>query len=636
MRPPTYYFALMIVLALALPAVHAQERGQGQRPTPAAFGPNGSYYALIIGIDDYAAPLPKLLTPVNDARAIDQLLREKYGFQVQLLVNADATRKAILNAINKYRNTLAANDNLLIYYAGHGLLDAGVAYWLPSGADPGDSSGWVSAEDVTHGIRALTAGHVLVISDSCYSGGLAQAGQRFVAPAQPTAEQNVYLEKMLHQRSRTLMASGGNEPVADAGTNGHSVFAYPLLEGLEHPDKVSFTAQHLFEESVRVRVGGNTRQTPLYTPIADSGHDGGDFVFVRTALTPAELAASARAAPPSAAELEAQDKYKRGELMAGMQRYGEAVSLLTASCDSAYFEACAYLGLMYANATGVPKSPAKASGLYRKACEGGAAIGCTRLGALFDGGIGVQKDEAAAAGFYRKGCDGNDPSGCSNLGSMYASGDGVAKDPAQAAALLHKACDIGDAQGCFNLALTLAHGVVVPKDEAQAAVLYRKACESGLAQGCLNLGVMTLDGEGVAKGDAQAGVLFRKACDLGNASGCSDLANLYSDGRGIAKDDVQATEFYRKACDLGDAKGCTNLGIAYEYATGVPEDKAHALSLYEKACAANNALGCRNLGINYGKGIGTPPDGAKAVEAFRKGCELKDQESCEVMKRLKP
>lgn len=83
----------------------------------------GNNFALVIGIDDYAAPLPKLKTAVNDAKSIAALLSNKYGFQVITLLDQNATRDKILDAIAHYRKSLAENDSFLIYYAGHGSYD---------------------------------------------------------------------------------------------------------------------------------------------------------------------------------------------------------------------------------------------------------------------------------------------------------------------------------------------------------------------------------------------------------------------------------------------------------------------------------------------------------------------------------
>jgi len=86
------------------------------------------------------------------------------------------------------------------------------------------------------------------------------------------------------------MSSGGKEPVADgdAGANsGHSVFADALLQGLVHFDLDTFSADELFSQYVRVRVGGRSSQMPQYNIIRDSGYEDGDFVFFRADVKPA-------------------------------------------------------------------------------------------------------------------------------------------------------------------------------------------------------------------------------------------------------------------------------------------------------------------------------------------------------------
>lgn len=97
---------------------------------PAAAAASGTYYALVIGNDDYRY-LPKLKTAVADANAIAQLLRERYGFTTNVLL--DSSRNRILTALNEYRRILAEDSPLLIYYAGHGHHDPDTdkAYWLP-------------------------------------------------------------------------------------------------------------------------------------------------------------------------------------------------------------------------------------------------------------------------------------------------------------------------------------------------------------------------------------------------------------------------------------------------------------------------------------------------------------------------
>lgn len=121
--------------ALLLPAlVHAQDFGE--------------YHALVIGNNDYQH-VEKLKTAVADAEAVAKLLKEQYGFTVTVLKNG--TRAQMVSALSKYRRTLKASDNLLVYYAGHGYLDeaASEGYWFPVDARDDDEAQWISNGTIT-------------------------------------------------------------------------------------------------------------------------------------------------------------------------------------------------------------------------------------------------------------------------------------------------------------------------------------------------------------------------------------------------------------------------------------------------------------------------------------------------------
>ena len=129
----------------------------------------GNYHALVIGNNDYR-DIPKLKTAVNDARAVAKLLGDKYNFRVTLQENA--TRSDIFSAFSKLRRELRSNDSLLIYYAGHGNMDMQTqrGYWPPINAQRFNKANWVANEDITSELKAVTARHVLIVADSCYSG----------------------------------------------------------------------------------------------------------------------------------------------------------------------------------------------------------------------------------------------------------------------------------------------------------------------------------------------------------------------------------------------------------------------------------------------------------------------------------
>ncbi len=242
----------------------------------------GKYYALVIGNDAYQQ-LPKLSTPIADAEAVGQVLQSKYGFNVTLL--KDANRYAILEALNKMREQLTENDNLLIYYAGHGELDKvnQRGNWLPVDAEPNSSANWIPTYQVTDILNQMSARHVLIVADSCYSGVLTRSAlTRLEAGKSPEAWTN-WVKLMVGKRSRTALTSGGLEPVLDAGAGGHSIFAKALVDALQKNAGV-IEGQKLHEaiaSSVAYAAGSfNVDQVPEYAPIKSAGHEAGDFFFV--------------------------------------------------------------------------------------------------------------------------------------------------------------------------------------------------------------------------------------------------------------------------------------------------------------------------------------------------------------------
>ncbi|MFQ5954534.1 MAG: caspase family protein, partial [Kiloniellales bacterium] len=255
----------------------------------------GRYHALVIGNNDYQH-LPKLTTAVADAEAVAALLEAKYGFQVSKLINA--TRRDITGAFNSLRQTLTEKDNLLVYYAGHGVLDeeADRGYWLPVEARRDDDSDWFANTRLSGYLKAMSAQHVMVVADSCYSGNLTRT---VTSTVRSGAEWTAWMERMNEKRSRTALTSGGLEPVLDRGGGGHSVFARAFLAALEENPGV------LFGEEVFDRVKGvvvaNAAQTPEYSDIRYTGHDKGDFLFVPVNRRVAAPIRPPAAAPPTAA-----------------------------------------------------------------------------------------------------------------------------------------------------------------------------------------------------------------------------------------------------------------------------------------------------------------------------------------------
>jgi len=233
----------------------------------------GRYQALVIGINRYKY-LPALTTAVNDAKSVARVLTDEYGFKVKLLLNA--RRGDIVEVLDEYREALGPRDNLLIYYAGHGWLDeeADRGYWLPADARPKRRTNWVSNATITDTLKVLSAKHVMVVADSCFSGTLVRS-----ANVGTRTRAGDYWKKMASKWARVAITSGGLEPVADKGGGKNSPFAKAFIDALRS-NKAIMDGTELFQ-SLRRPVMVAADQTPEYSDVRGAGHDGGDFLFVR-------------------------------------------------------------------------------------------------------------------------------------------------------------------------------------------------------------------------------------------------------------------------------------------------------------------------------------------------------------------
>jgi hypothetical protein len=244
----------------------------------------GKYYALVIANQDYDK-IENLDTPVNDINVVADLLTNRYGFNVKKVINANDI--AVMEAINNISEQLTEDDNLLIYYAGHGArLQSGAmesGYWLPTNAEasPRDTY-WVANEFVTRHLSRFKARRVLVVADSCYSGLLSSAPGILMMGENGKFNKD-YIKYKASKRSRLLLTSGGDQPILDGVGGSNSVFTKAFVEVLSSNNAI-MTGPQLFME-VRKKVVNAAKavdfeQNPEYKTIKGAGHEVGDFFFV--------------------------------------------------------------------------------------------------------------------------------------------------------------------------------------------------------------------------------------------------------------------------------------------------------------------------------------------------------------------
>ncbi|MDX2287028.1 MAG: SUMF1/EgtB/PvdO family nonheme iron enzyme [Bacteroidia bacterium] len=228
-------------------------------------------HLLVIGVDAYVHLRP-LNNAVRDAKAIRQVLESRYQFDPQHiheLYDRDASRRNILRQLQHYERSLSADDNLLIYFSGHGDMkaDGTTGFWIPAEAEAGSHEDYVSNSDVMDRLRSMQAHHIYLICDSCFAGTL------IVRKAELE-------EKVESKPSRRVLASGQKEPVMDGIAGGHSPFAAALLECLNEMRGQPVAAEEI-ELEVKKYTARNSYQLPDAAYLFGLGDKGGQFVFHR-------------------------------------------------------------------------------------------------------------------------------------------------------------------------------------------------------------------------------------------------------------------------------------------------------------------------------------------------------------------
>ncbi|MEM9325756.1 MAG: caspase family protein [Bacteroidota bacterium] len=233
-----------------------------------------TYHGLFIGVQDHDDPeIEPLEHPNADAQTLAGLLTSSYGFlpgdMTQLL---DPTRREIIEALDELGQKVGKRDQVLIFYAGHGVWDEELnqGYWLPKDAAMNSKVNWISNSTIRDHIRGIPSQHTLLITDACFSGGILRERAAF--------QNSRAMLELYKLPSRKAMTSGTLKTVPDK-----SVFMQYLVKSLSQNDSPLVSADELFR-TFKVAVINNSPngQVPQFGPILGAGDEGGEFIFKRT------------------------------------------------------------------------------------------------------------------------------------------------------------------------------------------------------------------------------------------------------------------------------------------------------------------------------------------------------------------
>lgn len=239
---------------------------------PDIMGAEDRYFALIIGVSAYPDPMIPNLDghPTRDAERLGQLLSGQYTFEdenITLLLNPD--RVEILKSFDLLSRKITPNDNLLIFFAGHGYYDedAHLGYWLPSDAESEFTANWIYNDVLVANLKRIHSKHTLLISDACFSGSIFQTRSMNATP--------LAYKKKYDLPSRKAITSGVLEAVP-----AESVFFRYLADRLESNHEHYMSAGELFR-NLEFPVANSSPNSPQYGTIQNVDDEGGDFIFIR-------------------------------------------------------------------------------------------------------------------------------------------------------------------------------------------------------------------------------------------------------------------------------------------------------------------------------------------------------------------
>lgn len=234
-------------------------------------------YALLFGINKYDN-WSDLVNPIFDVQSIGKELEERYGFQVEIVL--DAEQNEVMTKLREYAQiNYKPQDQLFIFFAGHGQYDDvfGEGFLVAKNSLRNDVSknSYISHNRIRSNINNIPCEHIFLSMDVCFGGTFDPMLASSRSAAYEDTDDREYLVRKLSKKTRKYLTSGSKEYVSDGVAGGHSPFARNMLEALKSNGG---------EDRILILNEINTymerlKSTPRFGAF---GHDenGSDFVFI--------------------------------------------------------------------------------------------------------------------------------------------------------------------------------------------------------------------------------------------------------------------------------------------------------------------------------------------------------------------
>jgi WD40 repeat protein len=197
-------------------------------------------HLMAVGIDRYRDKALRLRYAVQDCRAIIDTM-ERVGaplfnaVDVTTLFDHEVTLAGLEAAFEATSKTIQPQDVFIFYLAGHGVTLDGRYYFLPHDFrytnEEAIRTAGVNQDHFQKWLGRISARKSLILIDTCESGSFSKTLLALRGIAEKTA-----VAKLTRATGRaTILAATDEQPAAE-GYQGHGVFTYVLLQGLQHAD----------------------------------------------------------------------------------------------------------------------------------------------------------------------------------------------------------------------------------------------------------------------------------------------------------------------------------------------------------------------------------------------------------------
>lgn len=230
-----YFVSIFLFISCFLPATAQQDVSQTSQTIDVP-----RVYAVVVGISRYDDPdIPKLQFANKDAEVFADFLKSKAGGSVpneniRLLTDSNASIAAVHMAIKWLVRSCKKDDMVFFYFSGHGDLESIsmynnaylICYNSPLESYVGMSLSVSYLNDIANTLSAKTGANVVLITDACHSGKMADA------------KVNALVGQQLMDSKEKEIRIASCEPAqlsnekADWG-GGRGVFSYYLVNGLK-------------------------------------------------------------------------------------------------------------------------------------------------------------------------------------------------------------------------------------------------------------------------------------------------------------------------------------------------------------------------------------------------------------------